>query len=79
MIPEDLDLGPMSDSTLPMEIVPVAEDPQRREFFKTLGRGAKYAAPTLTVLTLSRESLADISEPPPLPLRYQLYRQTKKP
>lgn len=67
MIPEDLDRGPMSDSILPTEIVPAAEDPQRREFFKTLGRGAKYAAPTLTVLTLSRESLAQVWSPPPPP------------
>lgn len=67
MIPEDSDHGPRSDSILPTEIVPAAKDPQRREFFKSLGKGAKYAAPTLTVLTLARESLAQTWSPPPPP------------
>lgn len=64
MIPEDSDHSSMSDPILPVEIAPDAADPKRREFLKSLGKGAKYAAPTLTVLTFSRESLAYPSPPP---------------
>lgn len=67
MIPKDSEHGPVSGSVLLAEIVPDAEDPQRREFFKSLGKGAQYAAPTLTVLTLARESLAQVGSPPPPP------------
>jgi hypothetical protein len=63
MISEDSDHSPMSDPGLPAEIAPDAADPKRREFFKSLGERAKYIAPTLTVLTFSRRSLA--APPPP--------------
>lgn len=68
MIPENSDHGPMSDPALPAEIALDAEDPKRREFLKSLGKGAKYAAPTLTVLTFSHESLGYPSTPPFNPL-----------
>lgn len=67
MIPEDSEYGPVSGSVLLAEIVSDAENPKRREFLKSLGKGAQYAAPTLTVLTLSRESLAQVWSPPPPP------------
>lgn len=63
MIPEDSDHSPMSDPSLPAEIAHDVADPKRREFFKSLGERAKYIAPTLTVLTFSRRSLA--APPPP--------------
>jgi hypothetical protein len=67
MIPEDSDHDPRSDPVSPAEITSDAENPKRREFLKSLGKGAQYAAPTLTVLTLSRESLAQVWSPPPPP------------
>lgn len=64
MNPEAPNDTPLSDSTSPAEIVPDdATDLERRSFLKSVGRGAKYAAPTLTVLTFSRESLG--APPPP--------------
>ena len=68
MIPEDFDHDPVSDSVLPAKIVLDAEDPKRQAFLKSLGKGAKYAAPTLTVLTFSHESLGYPSTPPFNPL-----------
>ena len=64
MIPEDSDHSPMSGLVLPAEIVSDTTDPRRREFLKSLGKGAKYVAPTLTVLTFSHQSLADFPPPP---------------
>lgn len=81
MIPEDSDHGSRSGPALPAGVNPHAADSERRAFLKKMGKGAKYVAPTLTVLTFSRQSLAadEISLPPPLPKRYQSYRQPKKP
>lgn len=67
MIPENSDHSSISDPVLPTEIVSDAKDSQRREFLKKVGKGAKYAAPTLTVLTFSLNSLAQIGSPPPPP------------
>lgn len=75
MNPEAPNDTPLSDFTSPAEIVPDAADLERRSFLKSVGRGAKYAAPTLTVLTLSRESSAQgVPWPPPSdfnPLNYK--------
>ncbi len=67
MNPEAPNDTPLSDSTSPAEIVPDAADLERRSFLKSVSRGAKYAAPTLTVLTFSRESLGG---PPPPPSNF---------
>lgn len=76
MTSQNPDHSSMSDPTLLAEIASDTTDLTRREFFKSMGERTKYVAPTLMVLTLSRQSLAqEISEPPPLPERYQPYRQ----
>jgi len=76
MTSQNSDCGLIPDSALPAGMTPDTADLTRREFFRSMGERAKYIAPTLTVLTLSRQSLAqDISEPPPLPNRYQPNQQ----
>jgi hypothetical protein len=69
--------APLSDSTSPAEsAVPDAADLERRSFLKSVGRGAKYAAPTLTVLTFSRESLGQgYPSPPPFDPLYYYYKK----
>lgn len=72
--------APLSDSTSPVEsAAPDAADLERRGFLKSVGRGAKYAAPTLTVLTFSRESQGQgFPSPPPFnPSHYYKYYKKK--